>query len=80
MLLITCTLHICWAEIKEYCIVLVARGREREIENSKSTGIFHRKARNTTFQRRDKYLFCMYCIHNDLKFTFAHMFSEMSEL
>ena len=22
MLLITCTLHICWAEIKEYCIVL----------------------------------------------------------
>ena len=22
MTLITCTLHICWAEIKEYCIVL----------------------------------------------------------
>ena len=63
-----------------YCIVLVARGREREIENSKSTGIFHRKARKTTFQRRDKYFFCMYCIHNDLKFTFAYMFSEMSEL
>ena len=27
---------------------LVARGREREIENSKSTGIFHRKARKTS--------------------------------
>ena len=29
---------------------LVARGREKEIENSKSIGIFHRKARKTTFQ------------------------------
>ena len=59
---------------------LVARGREREIENSKSIGIVHRKARKTTFQRRDKYIFCMYCINNDLKFTFAYMFSEISDL
>ena len=50
-------------------VLLVARGREREIENSKSFGIVHRKARKTTFQRRDKYFFCMYCINNDLKFT-----------
>ena len=59
---------------------LVARGREREIENSKSIGIFHRKARKTTFQRRDKYFFCMYCINNDLMFTCAYMFSEISDL
>ena len=55
-------------------------GREREIENSKSIGIFNRKARKTTFQRRDKYFFCMYCINNDLKFTFVYMFSEISDL
>ena len=61
-------------------IGLAARGREREIENSKSFGIVHRKARKTTFQRRDKYFFCMYCINNDLKFTFAYMFSEISDL
>ena len=59
---------------------LVARGREREIDNSKSIGIFHRKARKTTFQRRDKYCFCMYCINNDLKFTFAYMCSDISDL
>ena len=60
---------------------LVARGREREIENSKSIGILHKKARKKTFQRRDKYFFCMYCINNDLKFTFAYiMFSEISDL
>ena len=34
-------------------------------------GIFHRKARKTTFQRREKYFFCMYCINNDLKFTYV---------
>ena len=55
-------------------------GGTREIENSKSIGIFHRKARKTTFQRGDKYFFCMYCINNDLKFTFAYMFSEISDL
>ena len=59
---------------------LFARGHKREIENSKSFGIVHRKARKTTFQRRDKYFFCMYCINNDLKFTFAYMFSEISDL
>ena len=30
MLLITCTLHICWAEIKEYCIVLYCSERRKE--------------------------------------------------
>ena len=72
-----------YGTIKFYCIVLytlVARGRERVIENSKSISIFHRKARKTTFQRRDKYFVCMYCIYNDLKFTFAYMFSEISDL
>ena len=61
-------------------LLLVARGREKEIENSKSIGIVHRKARKTTFQRRDKYFFFMYYINNDLKFTFAYMFSEISDL
>ena len=69
--------HFCYTE---HVSGLVAREREREIDNSKSFGIVHRKARKTTFQRRDKYLFCMYCINNDLKFTFAYMFSEISDL
>ena len=58
----------------------VARAREREIENLNCARKFHRKPRKTTFQRRDKYFFCMYCINKLFNVTFAYMFSVISDL
>ena len=34
----------------------------------------------TTFNQRDKYFFCIYCIHKLFKLTFAYMFSVISDL
>ena len=39
-----------------------------------------RKRSTTTFNQRDKYFFCIYCIHKLFKLTFAYMFSVISDL
>ena len=58
MLLITCTLHICWAEIKEYCIVLyciVHNSYLRHGKNSQEDIFARRYFREKLFSREDIY-------------------------
>ena len=44
------------------------------------SGKLRRIRRKKTYQRRDKYFVCMYCIHLISKLTFTLTFSEISDL
>ena len=44
------------------------------------SGKLRKIRRKKTYQRRDKYFLCMYCIHYISKITFTLTFSEISDL